>query len=515
MTLAVGEQKLPLVLLCLDAGDPRFIQQWAGEGRLPVIKSIMDRGCWGTTAGPELISEHGVWASVLSGISRSQHGFYFFRQLKPGTYELETVTGHQFDAPPFWSHLKGGDRKVAIVDIGEEDPIPGLRGIQLSNWDTHHNWNPARYVTASEPPKFLREVQRQFGTKLSVMESHQSTLGEDREIHRQLLANIEKKGAMCRWLLGRDQFDLVTLMFCESHSASHQFWKYRPEAPAEMRVEASDLTHAIRDVYEAIDRELGLLLNELPGESNIFILSSVGLDDCYPASELIDSFCRQLGYQTTPASKVGSFRPIDLARIILPESWRIALSRRLSRDRREGIVADQFRTGTDWGKTTAFSIPSFYTSLVRINLCGREPEGIVKPGEEYDRVLDRLEADLKQLTDAETGEPAVDAVFRTTASFGCGPHDHLPDLFVAWKPGRFMSRVLHPRAELTQRKPEFFRPSDHCRYGFVAAAGPSIGGKGSLGELSLLDLALTFMSLMGEPIPARMRGRVVPAFCQD
>src|SRR5689334_8126218 len=97
----------PLVIIGLDAGDPGFIQQWVHEGHLPAIASLMERGCWGQTSGPELVSEHGVWVSLFSGLSRSQHGYYYFRQLKPRTYDLEEKRGTEIDAPPFWSHLVG------------------------------------------------------------------------------------------------------------------------------------------------------------------------------------------------------------------------------------------------------------------------------------------------------------------------------------------------------------------------------------------------------------------------
>jgi hypothetical protein len=77
--MIVDTKTSPLVILDLDAGDPGFIQRWARAGGLPAIASIMERGCWGRTAGPELMSEHGVWVSLFSGISRSQHGYYYFR----------------------------------------------------------------------------------------------------------------------------------------------------------------------------------------------------------------------------------------------------------------------------------------------------------------------------------------------------------------------------------------------------------------------------------------------------
>lgn len=153
------------------------------------------------------------------------------------------------------------------------------------------------------------------------------------------------------------------------------------------------------------------------------------------------------------------------------------------------------------------------TGFLRVNLRGREPEGIVEPGAEYEVILQRLEADLKQLIDPQTGEPAMKQVTRARDLFDCNPLvSSLPDLFVEWQPvPYFVERVLHPKAELVQQKPEFYRGSDHSHNGFIAAAGPLVQGRGAIGDVSLLDLAPTFLSLIGEAIPERMTGRPIAA----
>ena len=502
----------PLVILGLDAGDPDFIVRWAQEGYLPTIASIMDRGCWAKTSGPELISEQGVWVSLFSGISRNQHGYYYLRQLKSGTYDVEPTTGLDAQALPFWADLARRDKKVAIIDVPDVYPVAGLSGIQLANWAPHIGWvskHPAFAATA-EPARLLAEVREIFGPQMHFVEKHNSRVEEDKLAYQGLLARIEKKGRLCRKLLGPDHFDLVVVVFSESHAAGHQFWKYRPQAQGGTAT-ANELTHSIREVYQAIDRQMGLILAGLPSDANVLVASSVGLEDYYPTVGLMEAFCRQLGYQDSPKSPTLSLKPMALLRRMVPAAWRIALSRHLPRDTRERLLASQFRDSTNWENTTAFAIPSFYTSFVRINLRGREPQGIVEPGTEYETILDRLEGDIMQLVNPHTGGSAVKQVRRTMEVFGGGLPVSLPDLFIEWKPGHVLNRVVHPRAELVQENPEFLRVSDHSDHGFLAAAGPSIRGRGALGDVSLLDLAPTFLSLMGESQPEKLKGKVIKA----
>lgn len=120
-----------------------------------------------------------------------------------------------------------------------------------------------------------------------------------------------------------------------------------------------------------------------------------------------------------------------------------------------------------------------------------------------------------QLKDPETGEQVVRRVERICELFGGEPPAALPDLFVQWKPAnRFLERVIHPKTELRQQKPEFYRDSDHSHNGFIAAAGPSIQGRGAIADVSLLDLAPTFLSLIAEPIPERLKGKPIEALAR-
>jgi predicted AlkP superfamily phosphohydrolase/phosphomutase len=202
---------------------------------------------------------------------------------------------------------------------------------------------------------------------------------------------------------------------------------------------------------------------------------------------------------------------MDLARRVVPEPVRVALSKNLSREARERLLADQWRGATDWSRTTAFALPSSYTSMIRVNLAGREPAGTVDPGAAYEALLAQLTEDLFALREPQSGRPLARRVVRSDQAFGPESLRLLPDLFVEWEAfPTFVTRAVHPRAEITQRVPEFYRGTDHWPSGFFAAAGPDVAARGDLGTVSVLDLAPTFLDLWGEPVPARMEGRGVP-----
>jgi predicted AlkP superfamily phosphohydrolase/phosphomutase len=508
----------PLVIFGLDGGDAGFIQQWAQEGYLPTIASIMQRGCRGQIGGPELISTHGAWLSLFSGVSRNEHGYYYTRQLMPGTYDLRNFTARDTHALPFWSHLRGGSGKVAIIDALETYPLPGVAGLQLVNWAVQHQYNTPVVPPSAEPPSLLNDVRRHAGPPVYIdVFKPKSSFREDWAAHSVILKRIEEKGALCCRLLAQDRYDLTVITFVEAHTAAHRLWDYRPDGIRhnDATTEGCSLSTAIRDVYQAIDREMGLLLKHLPEESNVFIISLFGMKDLYPTTGLIESFCRQLEYQVPSHGDPNSLNPLALLRRTLGPGVRARMSHFLPRRLQMWLETDRFHTETNWAKTKAFSIPALNTSFVRVNLRGRESQGIIEPGPEYERLLNKIEADLRQLVDVRSGKSAVERVIRTAEAFRCGPPSVLPDLSVEWKSTPyFMDRVRHPKAELVQSRPQYNRSSYHTFSGFVAAAGPSIRVGGDLGEVSPLDFAPAFLSLMGEPFSRRLAKRFMNQFIQ-
>ena len=497
--------RAPLIILGFDVGDPRWLREWAEQGQLPTLASIMERGAWGETTGPDLINEHSVWVSLLSGVPMSRHGFFYYRRLKPGTYELETITGRDAVAQPFWAHARG--KRIAVIDAPHFYPQPGMKGIHLSEWATHHPYFPP----ASSPPDLLETVHRVFGPQIRIPEELESSLKADRKIFERALLRLEKTGALCRRLLEGDAFDAAVIVFADSHLATHQFWEYRPEHRGERKLDPRGvLDRAIPEIFQRIDREMGSLIERLPPDANVCIVSSTGMLDHFPTTGLIEGFCRSLGYQASPPVST-RVRPLGLLRGLLPERLRYALSRRLPESTQQRLMNEKFRSGTDWSRTTAFAIPTFFTSFLRVNLKGREPEGAVNRGEDYHALLDRLAADLHLLTDPHSGQPLVKDVLRTCTLHGGDPPGLLPDLFVEWVPHtRYLERAAHPRADVVAYPPEVWRGNDHSRSGFVAMAGPSIRQRGALGEVSLLDLAPTFLALIEETPAPWMTGSPLP-----
>jgi predicted AlkP superfamily phosphohydrolase/phosphomutase len=154
----------------------------------------------------------------------------------------------------------------------------------------------------------------------------------------------------------------------------------------------------------------------------------------------------------------------------------------------------------DWSRTRAFVLPSDHNGQVRINLRGREREGIVAP-EELDELCELIASGLVTFRDPD-GTPSVAAVERTSELVGPdAPQLHLlPDLVVRWgdPPAGPLAGVTSPRYGTVPRVGEGSgRSGAHTPEGWalvVPAAGRARdGGR----PARLEDVAATACALLG------------------
>jgi predicted AlkP superfamily phosphohydrolase/phosphomutase len=166
--------------------------------------------------------------------------------------------------------------------------------------------------------------------------------------------------------------------------------------------------------------------------------------------------------------------------------------------------------GSGWADSRAFHLPGDNSSLIRINLQGREPKGRVQPGDEYKQLCSELADAFMELVNPAAGEPAVEKVVILREQLQGEQIDQLPDLAVVWKNfGVPIEALESPRIGRVQI-PEFNKRSGgHWHEGFLIGSGPAFRKGVSLEPNDLTDIAPTVLSLFGLSAPDYMDGKVI------
>jgi predicted AlkP superfamily phosphohydrolase/phosphomutase len=238
-----------------------------------------------------------------------------------------------------------------------------------------------------------------------------------RRARRHLLAAPARVAAAVTHLLARERFDLVWATFSAPHFAGHFLWD-SPHA---------GLERAVEEVYEAVDAALGEILAALDGAVDVIVLSPIGMGPFTSRSDLLpELLAAVLGERAErPAAGSSIFR----LRASVPSALRAAVASMLPAGVVHELAARLYFQGVDWSRTRAVALPGEHNGYVRLNVRGRERDGVVDPAE-VDELLDRLAEGLVTFRDADGGE-AIAAVERPEIGDGPGTA-RLPDLVVRW-----------------------------------------------------------------------------------
>jgi predicted AlkP superfamily phosphohydrolase/phosphomutase len=139
-----------LVILGFDGVEPRFVERWMGEGKLPNLQALAARGAFRRLTSTIPPQSPVAWTSFATGTPPGRHGVFDFVERDPKTYLPDVGTGGitpakywadliQTERPhgytrrrgtPFWQLAATGGVGTVVLRVPyafPPDPVPGGR----------------------------------------------------------------------------------------------------------------------------------------------------------------------------------------------------------------------------------------------------------------------------------------------------------------------------------------------------------------------------------------------------
>ncbi|HEX9638412.1 MAG TPA: alkaline phosphatase family protein [Acidobacteriota bacterium] len=163
----------------------------------------------------------------------------------------------------------------------------------------------------------------------------------------------------------------------------------------------------------------------------------------------------------------------------------------------------------DWSRTQAYAMG---LGPIYINLAGREPQGIVSPGREYEEVRDAIIAGLESYVDEQTGARPVKRVYKREEMYPQFNLDVIPDLRAAndlYYRVSWQTTLGGVPAEIMEDNYKVWG-ADHCSVDPSLVRGIFFANrKFTRTDPHIMDLMPTILEALGVEVPAGLDGKAI------
>ncbi len=494
----------PLLIIGLDGATLDLITPWAEQGHLPALARLMRDGVSGPLEStlPPVTSP--AWPTFMTGKNPGKHGVFDFIRPSAGTFDM--VNASQIDGKLLWEILSDAGFSVGVLNVPITYPPRAVNGYLVPGLLA-----PDQGLT-TYPADVLKPYRAELG-RYRLTPDVQFSPGKEEAFIADIHDLIDTQLRYALRLIRDRPTDVLMAHFLASDNASHALWRFmdatHPRYDARLAAKYGD---ALLNVYQHLDSAIQHLTSNVQ-PLNTIVMSDHGFGPLHRTVNLnvlfLEAGLMRLKPDAWTRLRYSLFRRGFTPKGVYRLLERIGLQNftaRVSRQTRNRVVGKFLSfEDVDWSRTVAYSMG--HVGQVYLNLKGREPQGIVEPGD-YAAARQKVIDALSALRDSDTGRPLVDRIIPREEA-ASGPYlDRAPDLHLVLDGYRAIAFPLFATEGkiVTQQ----IRGDSGCHrlHGVFVAAGPAFV-PGAVEGARLIDLAPTILHILGVPAPADMDGRVL------
>jgi predicted AlkP superfamily phosphohydrolase/phosphomutase len=357
-----------LVVIGLDCLTPQFLYgEWLDD--MPNFERLLGgpiRGNLVSIVPPITIP---AWTSMVTSYDPGMLGFYGFRNRKSHAYEeLYLVNSNAVRAKTIWNYLSRNRLRSVLVGVPQTYPPKPLNGVMVSGFLTPDKNSPFTY------PVDLKEEIDRVADGDYIIDVKDFRTDEKKKLLEQIYMMTGRRFKVFRHLLAREDWDFAMMVEMGPDRIHHAFWRFC-DPDHRLFEKGNEFEDVIRHYYRYLDEEVGRVLDELPADTSVIIVSDHGAKTMR-GGICINEFLIREGLL---ALKAYPQEPTPLKPDMI-----------------------------DWKNTRVWGEGGYY-ARVFLNIEGREPEGTI-PTDERETFRAGLKGKLEGLTD-ETGKNIGTKVF--------------------------------------------------------------------------------------------------------
>ena len=429
----------------LDGMPHSLLQRLIAEGIMPNFQQLIVQGSLMSMTSVVPTVSSTAWASIATGCNPGRHGIFGFIDRVPQTYEMFIPSSRTLRSKTWVDLFSNMGQRVFSMGVPTTFPPRKVSGILISGFLAPD------LKRATYPPSIASELES-MGYLIDI-DAWQARENRQKFLDEIFWALNRRAEAMFKYY-AQESWDLFVAHFMDTDRLHHFLWG---------DVERGDASHTawFNQFYARVDEIIGELVSRLYSDTLLMIVSDHGF--CALQREVhLNFWLQQMGLLSFASPEPMQLRDLD-------------------------------------PRTRCYSLlpGRFY-----VNLKGREREGCVQAGAEYEQVRRDVADALMEIRDPDGGAPVIDRVLMREEAFFGDDLDAAPDLMAVPAQGYDLKGGFEKRVLFEPSPVNGTHTFDDALW-FANAPGLASD------DATVMDILPTMMALLGLESPDGVDGRVV------
>jgi len=280
-----------LLVIGIDGLSPDLVRKWINE--LPNFKKIIDNGVFGRLEStiPPLTCP--AWNSMITGKNPAKIGLFDWLVFPFDENKGLKIVNYTFQhSSAIWDYLGNFGKKIISVNVPITYPPRKVNGFLVCGLLTP----PVADVNYTYPLNLKEELDKVVG-KYEIIPFLPETAeeNEDRFIS-ECKKIVLKRTKASLYLMNNYEWDFFVTVYFITDTIQHNFWHYMDKNhPRYDPIKAKKYGNVIKEFYILIDEQIGKLLDAVPGDTNIIVVSDHGFGS-FKGYFNVNVFLKQKGY---------------------------------------------------------------------------------------------------------------------------------------------------------------------------------------------------------------------------
>jgi predicted AlkP superfamily phosphohydrolase/phosphomutase len=259
-----------VAVIGLDCGTPQLLFDRL-SAEVPNINALLQRSMHGPLESITPPITIPAWACAMSGRTPGELAIYGMRNRKDTTYDgLSIATSLSVKEPQVWDVL--GERGMKSLLIGVP---PGYPPKPVEGWRVSCFLTPPSAESYTHPADLAADIEAELGGRPYIFDIPNFREQGEEAVLEQVFAMTERRFQVARHLVRTKPWDFFMMVEMGTDRLHHVFWHHFD--PAHPKYEAGNrFETAFQDYYRALDAEVGALLEVLPDDTVVVLMSDHG-----------------------------------------------------------------------------------------------------------------------------------------------------------------------------------------------------------------------------------------------